>query len=64
VTAWRVVRALIDVELKRFGTAARKTTLLTPLTLQMQTQIAADGLECPDVAPGRVLEKLLSDVQR
>lgn len=64
VTAWHVVRALIDVELKRFGTTARKTTLLSPLTLQMQTQIAADGLECPDIAPGRVLEKLLSDVHR
>lgn len=58
VTPWRLVRSLIDLELQRFA-SARKTTLLSPLTLQMQTQIAADGLDCPEIAPGRVLEALI-----
>jgi hypothetical protein len=58
VTPWRLVRSLIDVELQRFA-SARKTTLLSPLTLQMQTQIVADGLDCAQIAPDRVLEVLI-----
>lgn len=58
VTPWRLVRSLIDVELQRFA-SARATVLLSPLTLQMQTQIAGDGLDCPQLAPDRVLEALI-----
>lgn len=59
VSPWQLIRCLVDAELRRFGGGARTTTLLSPLTLQMQTQIAADGLECADMLPDRVLEALL-----
>lgn len=63
-TSWRTVKALIDAELSHFGSSARRTTLLSPLSLAMETQIAADGLQCPDIEPSRVLEALLADADR
>ena len=63
-TAWRTVKSVIDAELMRFGSATRRTSLLSPLSLEMESQIAADGLQCPGVEPSRVLEALLADVDR
>ena len=61
-TAWLLMKTLIDTELLRFGSTTRRTSLLSPLTLEMETQIAADGLECPDMKTNRVLETFVSDV--
>jgi len=60
-TSWRLVRAVIDVELGRYGSTVRRTTLLSPLVPEMETQIAADGLQEPEVNESRVLEALLGD---
>jgi len=61
-TSWRLVRALFDVELRRFGSTVRRTTLLSPLSPEMEAQIAADGLEEPQLDQSRVLEALIADV--
>ncbi|MBV9402947.1 MAG: hypothetical protein JO018_04370 [Candidatus Eremiobacteraeota bacterium] len=63
-TSWRFVRALIDVELARYGSTVRRTMLLSPLTADMEIQIAADGLQEPELNESRVLEALLSDADR
>lgn len=64
VTPWHVIDVLIDVELKRFGSTARTTTLLSPLSLEMEAAVAAAGLSCPDLRTGRILEVLVRDAGR
>ena len=59
-TPARVVLELIDVELARYQ-SARKNQLLSPLPLAWWTQIAADGLSAPEIAPNRVLEALIEE---
>jgi hypothetical protein len=63
-TPWRLVRALIDVELGRYGSIVRRTTLLSPITPAMETRIAADGLQEPELNDSRVLEALIADADR
>ena len=63
-TSWRLVRALIDVELERYGSRVRRTTLLSPLAPRAETHIAADGLQEPELDESRVLEALLGDADR
>jgi hypothetical protein len=58
VTSVRLVRALIDVELRRFASAHR-TQLLSPLPESVAAAIAADGLQAPEIASDRALESLL-----
>lgn len=58
VSPWRLVRAVIDAELARFA-STRTTTLLSPLPPALQAQVAADGLDCPEIAPARVIEVLI-----
>jgi hypothetical protein len=60
-TSWRLVRAVIDVELERFGSRVRSTKLLSTLTPEMEVQIAADGLQEPELTESRVLEALIAD---
>jgi len=62
--SWRLLRAVIDVELQRYGSSVRRTTLLSPLTAEMQVRIAADGLREPDLDASRVLEALMADADR
>ena len=57
-TAAPIMMALIDVELSRFG-GGRSTRVLAPIPLAWSTDIAARGLQAPEIAPGRVLEELL-----
>ena len=64
VSAWATIKALLDVELARFGSTARSTSLLSPLSTEMEAQIAAEGLGCPELAPSRVLETFVQDVDR
>ena len=63
-TPWKTIRTLIDTELGRFGSTTRRTTLCSTLSLEMETQLAAEGLQCAEIAPDRVLEKLIADVDR
>ena len=50
--------AIVDAELRRFS-GSRKTELLSPLPAGAYARVAADGLQCPEIAPERVLEELL-----
>ncbi|GAC1500471.1 MAG: hypothetical protein NVS1B14_04440 [Vulcanimicrobiaceae bacterium] len=59
VTPWKLLHELIDVELRRFGSSARRITLLSPLTIEMEAQVARDGLECGGLDSSRVLEPLV-----
>ena len=63
-SSWTVLQALIDAELGRFGPAVRTTKLLAPLAPDIAAKIAADGLQCPDIQPTRVLETLVQHVDR
>ncbi len=58
VTQPALINRIIDVELRRFG-GARRTELLTPLSLATAASIAADGLQANEIAPDRILEALL-----
>lgn len=49
---------LIDVELRRFG-SGRRAELLAPLPPAVLLQIAAQGLQTPQIASDRVLELLI-----
>jgi hypothetical protein len=49
----------IDTELDRFH-SGRVTELLTPLSDAWLSKIAAEGLECADIAPDRILEALVA----
>lgn len=59
-TPARMIRALVDVELARFG-AGCVNDLLSPLPLAWWTAIARDGLHAPEIAPNRVLEALIEE---
>lgn len=54
-TQSRVVTALVDLELRRFG-SARTSELLTPLPPALAAKVAADGLAAPQISPERILE--------
>jgi hypothetical protein len=54
-----LVLELIDTELDRFH-SGRRTELLTPLTETWLAKIAADGLQCSEIAPDRILETLVA----
>lgn len=56
-----VVLGLIEVELQRFH-ASRVTELLAPMPLAWWASLAAQGLRAPQIAPDRVLEALLEQV--
>ena len=60
-TSVAVVLALADVELRRFQ-ASRVNELLSPLTLEWWTKIAASGLKAPQIAPNRVLDALVEKI--
>jgi hypothetical protein len=51
--------AVIDSELRRYN-ATRRTQLLSELSLEQMTRIAAEELQAPQVAPETVLEALLA----
>ena len=53
-----VVTGLIEVEMRRFG-GSRTAELLSPLPDAVIAEIAAGGLQAPEIAAGRVLETLL-----
>lgn len=57
-TAAPLVMRAIDVELARFA-GSRQAELLSPLSMAMYTQIAAQGLSCEEIVPQRVLEALI-----
>lgn len=57
-TAAGVVLGLIDLELRRFA-SGRTAELLTPLSPDWLTRIAADGLQASEISQDRVLEFLL-----
>lgn len=57
-SAVRLVMAVIDAELRRFG-ASRRTELLAPLSEALLARIAAAELQTPEIAPDRILETLL-----
>ncbi|HEY3676649.1 MAG TPA: hypothetical protein VGK84_11725 [Candidatus Tumulicola sp.] len=50
---------LIDTELDRFH-SGRVTELLTPLSDAWMSRVAAEGLQCPEIAPDRILETLVA----
>jgi hypothetical protein len=54
-----LVLDLIDTELDRFH-SGRRTELLTPLTEAWLAKIAADGLQCLEIASDRILETLVT----
>ena len=60
-TSAEMILDLIDIEIARF-TARRVNELLTPLPLAWSARIAADGLRAPEIAPDRILEHLLEDL--
>lgn len=55
----RLVMGVIDAELRRYN-ASRRSELLSPLSLEQITQIAAQELQAPEIGPDRVLEVLLA----
>lgn len=63
-SSWKLIQRVIEAELLRFGSATRATNLLSPLSLEMEAQIASDCLQCPELLPDRVLEALIHHVDR
>jgi hypothetical protein len=59
VTSASMVLQIVDAELRRFGAPVRRTSLLAPLPVATATQIAAEGLNCAELTPARVLELLV-----
>lgn len=55
VTAVEVVMGIVDLELARFA-SGRVTELLSPLPPSLVAQIAARGLDAPQIVPQRILE--------
>ena len=49
---------MLDTELQRFA-SGRTAELLAPLPEAIAAQIAAEGLQTPEIASNRVLETLL-----
>jgi hypothetical protein len=58
VTPPALLVRIIDVELRRFG-GARRTQLLSPLSIRTAAAIAAQGLQSPEIGTDRILESLL-----
>jgi hypothetical protein len=58
VTPPALLLRIIDVELGRFR-GARRTQLLSPLSMRTAAAIAAQGLQAPEIATDRILESLL-----
>jgi hypothetical protein len=58
VTSPSLILHLVDVELRRLH-GYRKVALLNPLPASVVAQIAAAGLQAPEIAPDRILETLL-----
>ena len=58
LTSPSLILHLVDVELRRFH-GYRKVTLLNPLPAWLVAQIAAAGLQAPEIASDRILETLL-----
>jgi len=58
-TSLDVLSALIDVELRRFGSPVRRTTVLSDLPLDVQAFVAASGLQAPEIDRTRILESLV-----
>lgn len=59
-TSARIVLELCDIELARYH-SGRTNELLSPIPLPWWTQIAAEGLSAPEIAPNRVLEALIEE---
>lgn len=57
-TKTALVFSLLDTELQRFA-SGRTAELLAPLPEAIAAQIAAEGLQTPEIASNRVLETLL-----
>lgn len=55
---------IVDAELKRYGAAVRRTTLLSPLSAESAARVAADGLQCAEMTSGRILEFLIEQSAR
>jgi hypothetical protein len=55
VTRADVVLGLVDVELRRFA-SGRTAELLSPLPDSLVAQVAAEGLDAPQIEPNRILE--------
>jgi hypothetical protein len=58
VTQAALIVRIIDVELARLR-CARRARLLTPLPDDVLAAVAAEGLQAPEIASGRILESLL-----
>lgn len=58
VTPAAIVLGVVDVELARFA-SGRTAELLSPLPPPWVAKIAADGLQAPEISPGRTLETLV-----
>lgn len=59
-SAVRLVMGVIDAELRRYN-ASRRTELLVPLSEESIARIAAAELQAPEIAPDRILERLLAE---
>ncbi|HEY6326309.1 MAG TPA: hypothetical protein VIW73_07355 [Candidatus Cybelea sp.] len=60
VSGAEVVMGLIDVELRRFA-SGRTVEVLAPLPKSTVAQVAAEGLQAPEIRLDRVLEALVDD---
>ncbi len=58
-SAVRLVMGVIDAELRRYN-ASRRTELLSVLSEERLAEIAAAELQAPEIAPNRILERLLA----
>jgi hypothetical protein len=57
-TGVAAVMGVVDAELRRFQ-SGRTAELLAPLPAAVIASIAAEGLQAPEIVPGRELETLL-----
>lgn len=58
VTPASLIFTITDAELRRFA-GSRTAKLLSPLPPPVTAQVAADGLNCAEIASDRILETLL-----
>jgi len=64
VTPAAMILTVVDAELRRYGAAVRRTTLLSPLSAESAARVAADGLQCAEMTTGRILEFLIEQSAR
>lgn len=57
-SAVRLVMGVVDAELRRYN-ATRRTELLSAPSEELLAKIAAEELSTPEIAPDRILERLL-----